>query len=327
MAGLGTRLRPHTWSKPKPLVSAAGKTVLGHVLDILSSAPNAEDAELVFIVGYLGEQVEAFMQENYPKVKTHYIRQKEMLGQSHAVAMAREFIHGPTLIVFVDTIIDADLSFLADEEADAVIWVKEVEDPRRFGVVAVDERGWVQGLLEKPDSMDNKLAIVGIYYFARGEELLAAIDEQLSGRVQTRGEYYLADAMGLMIQKGLKMRPQTVDVWLDAGLPETVLETNRYLLDHGRDNSKEFLQSEGVVIKPPVHVHPGAQISSSTIGPYASIGAGCRITGSSVEDSVIEAGAEITSAHLKSSLVGRNARVDGLTGSFNLGDDSEARTE
>jgi glucose-1-phosphate thymidylyltransferase len=116
------------------------------------------------------------------------------------VAVAREFIQGPTLIVFVDTIIDADLSFLANEEADAVIWVKEVEDPRRFGVVAVDEEGWVQGLIEKPDSMDNTLAIVGCYYFARGQDLLAAIDEQLSGKVQTKGEYYLADAMGLMIQ-------------------------------------------------------------------------------------------------------------------------------
>jgi glucose-1-phosphate thymidylyltransferase len=120
------------------------------------------------------------------------------------------------------------------------------------------------------------------------------------------------------------MRPQAVDVWLDAGIPETVLETNRYLLDNGRDNANEVPKSEGVVIKPPVHIHPGAQISNATIGPYVSIGAGCRIAGSSIEDSVIEAGAEITGAHLKNSIVGRNARVEGLTGSFNLGDNSEA---
>ena len=154
MAGFGTRMRPHTWSKPKPLVSAAGQAILGHVLDGLQSAPNAEQAEIVFILGYLGEQVEKYMASQYPELKTHFVEQKELLGQSHALVQAREYLKGPTLIVFVDTLIDADYSFLADEDADAVIWVKAVDDPRRFGVVDVGADGFVQGLIEKPDSMD-----------------------------------------------------------------------------------------------------------------------------------------------------------------------------
>ncbi|MCH8068008.1 MAG: nucleotidyltransferase family protein [Candidatus Marinimicrobia bacterium] len=139
MAGFGTRLRPHTWSKPKPLVSVAGKAVLGHVLDIFATVSDAEDTELVFIIGYLGEQIKNYMQVRHPEIKTHYIVQEEKRGQSHAIALAREFLQGPTLVAFVDTIIDTDLSILADEYAEAVIWVKEVEDPRRFGVVDADE--------------------------------------------------------------------------------------------------------------------------------------------------------------------------------------------
>src|SRR3990172_9155853 len=126
MAGFGTRMRPHTWSRPKPLISAAGNTVLGHVLSMLQSIPKVEEAEMVFIVGYLGDQVEAYMQQNYGRIKTHFVEQKELLGQSHAIAMAREFVHGPMLMIFVDTIIDTDFSFLGEEEADAVVWVKAV---------------------------------------------------------------------------------------------------------------------------------------------------------------------------------------------------------
>jgi glucose-1-phosphate thymidylyltransferase len=322
MAGFGKRLRPHTWSRPKPLVSAAGDTVLGHVLTTLKTAPNAQEAEMVFIVGYLGDQVQAYMKANYPEIKTHYVQQEELLGQSHAIAMAREHMQGPMLIVFVDTVIDTNFSFLDDEEADAVIWVKEVEDPRRFGVVELDNAGMVQGLIEKPDDVSNNLAIVGIYYFKRGEDLLATIDEQISQGVQTKNEYFLADAIDMMLKKGLKLRPETVNVWLDAGVPETVLRTNRHLLDGGRDNSAEASKRAGVDIRPPVFIHPSAKVESSTIGPYVSIGRDCDVQGSSIENAVLEAAVQLKDSELKDSLLGERSQVAGMKGSLNLGDDS-----
>ena len=322
MAGLGTRMRPHTWSRPKPLVSAAGNTVLGHVLELLKTTPNADDAEMVFIVGYLGDQIKGYMQANHPNIKTHYIEQKETLGQSHAIAMAREHIRGPMLVVFVDTVIDTDFSFLADEEADAVIWVKEVEDPRRFGVVELDEEGWVRGLIEKPDSDENRLAIVGIYYFKRGEDLIAAIDEQISQDMQTKHEFFLADAIDLMLKQGLRLRPEPVNVWLDAGVPETVLQTNRHLLAKGKDNSEEASQRPGVIIKPPVFVHPSASVKDSTLGPHVSVGRECVIKGSVIEDSVLEAGAVVSGSKLHGSILGERSQVEGYEGTLNIGDDS-----
>lgn len=323
MAGFGTRLRPHTWSKPKPLVAVAGKTVLDHVLDVVATAADLEDCQLAFIVGYLGEQVQAFMQANYPDVETFYYVQQEMRGQSHAIAMAREQLQGPTLVLFSDTIVEDDMSFLLDPEhtEEAVIWVKQVEDPRRFGVVDVGPDGYAVGLIEKPDSMENDLAVVGYYYFSRGEDLMKAIDRQIADEIVTKGEYFIADAISLMLQDGLKLFPKPVDVWLDAGLPETVLATNAYLLANGQGNTEALGSIDGVTVHAPVYVHPSAEIRGSTIGPNVSIGAGCRIEGSTLRDVVIEDGAEIHGSRLFDSLIGARAVVQGVTGSLDIGDD------
>lgn len=322
MAGFGTRLRPHTWSRPKPLLSAAGDTILGHVLKLLQTAPGAENAEMVFIVGWLGEQVQAYMQAEHPKVKTHFVQQKELKGQSHALAQAREFVHGPTLIIFVDTVVETDFSTLANEEADAVAWVKPVPDPRRFGVAELGKDGLVTGLIEKPTDIKNNLAVVGIYYFKRGEDLMAAIDEQMTKGVITKNEFFLADAIDIMLKKGTRMRTQVVEEWLDAGLPETVLETNRKLLEKGRDNSAARGAREGVTLRPPVYIHPEASVESSTLGPYVSIGRGSQVRNSTIEDAVIERDVVIEDSILKSSLVGERSKVRGIKGSVNVGDDS-----
>lgn len=320
MAGLGTRLRPHTWSKPKQLVSVAGKAVLEHVLDSLATLPHPENIELVNIVGYLGEQIEAHMQATFPHIKAHYVNQEDPRGQSHAIHLAKEYLHGPMLMVFADTLIETDLSFLTHETADAVAWVKAVPDPRRFGVAEVGENGWVKRLIEKPKEVDNNLAVVGFYYFRSAEDLISAIEEQYRRDIQIKGEFFLADAINIMLERGLKMRTQQVDIWLDAGTPESLLETNHYLLDHGRGNQPGDCASDGLVVIPPVFIHPSAQVRRSIVGPHASIGAGCIVENSIVRNSIIEDGAQLNDVILEGSLIGRKAIITRRPGIINAGD-------
>ena len=176
MAGLGTRLRPQTWSKPKPLVSVAGKPTFDHLMDMFQSIPEPENTEFIFIIGpYLGEQIPVYVKKHYPHVRAHYVVQEEMKGQSHTVWLARHLIKGPTIVVFSDTLLETDFSFLLKEKLDGVAWVKAVPDPRRFGVAEVNSDGLIQRLIEKPKTMENNLALVGCYFFKKGEDLVLEV--------------------------------------------------------------------------------------------------------------------------------------------------------
>jgi glucose-1-phosphate thymidylyltransferase len=334
-AGWATRVRPQTWSKPKPLVGVAGRTSLDHLLDTFRSVPALSKGstrpgtpEYVIILGpYLGEmQIPPYMKEHYPDYKVHYVVQSVMRGQSDALWLARDFLSGPMIMCFSDTLIETDFSFLAKESAGGVAWVKSVPDPRRFGVAELDQDGWVNRLVEKPSSLENNQVVVGCYYFREGRELVSAIEEQMKRKKSLKGEYFLTDAINIMIERGLKMRPQSIDVWLDTGTIEAILETNRYLLEHGRDNTRSIKRNT-VKIVPPVFIHESAIVNNSTIGPNASIGADCRITNSRVEDSILETGAVVDAAALQGSFVGRQARVQGRPGEstpmeLNVGDTS-----
>jgi glucose-1-phosphate thymidylyltransferase len=321
MAGFGTRLRPHTWSRPKPLLTVAGKPVLGHVLDTFADLPFID--EVVFVVGYLGDQIEAYVGQAYPHLKARYVEQKDMLGQSHAVWLARGTLQGPMLMIFVDTLIEADLSRLAQEPSQAVAFVKPVPDPRRFGVADVGADGWVHRLVEKPQDATNNLAVVGLYYFHEAADLIAAIEEQMSRGAQLKGEYYLTEAINVMLEHGLKMRVEAVPVWMDCGKPESLLETNRYLLDHGKDNSAEVARRPDVVVLPPVYVDPSAKVRHAVLGPHLTIGADCVVERSVLRDSIIDDGSHIFDTMLTGSLIGREARVAGRYRSLNVGDSSE----
>lgn len=322
MAGFGTRLRPHTWSRPKQLISMSGKPVLAHVIDTFSTLPDPENVEYIFIVGYLGEQIRAYMNTYYPTLRVTYVVQDEMRGQSHAISLARDYLHGPMLMVFVDTLVQTDLSFLGNEEAGGVAWVKQVADPRRFGVAVVNSDGLVTRLVEKPQEMDNNLVVVGFYYFQNAADLLSAIDEQMKRGIQLKGEFFLTDAINIMLERGLRMRTEPVDVWLDAGTPKDVLQTNSYLLAHGGDNSALALLRSGVTVIPPVFIHPGATVENCVIGPYASINDTCKVHNSIIRNSILEDGAEVLDAILDGSLIGCEARIHGRPGSFIVGDNT-----
>ncbi|MGB9639479.1 MAG: sugar phosphate nucleotidyltransferase [Anaerolineales bacterium] len=320
MAGLGTRLRPLTYSKPKQLVTLAGKTVLDHVLDTLAGIPDCFNLELINVVGYLGEQIEAHISENYPNLISHYVVQEDPRGQSHAIYLARQHLNGPMLIIFADTLIKTDLSFLAENHEEAIAWVKPVPDPRRFGVAELNEDGLVKRLIEKPNDMQNNLAVVGFYYFKDSHGLISAIEEQMKRGISMDGEYFLADAINILLERGLKMSVRRVDVWLDAGTPEALLESNRYLLENGSDNSSEALNRVGVVVIPPVFIHPTAVVTNSVIGPYTTLGAHCRVQSSIIRDSILAEAAEVSDVILENSLVGRKAQIKHRAGVINAGD-------
>ena len=323
MAGLGTRMRPHTWSKPKPLIHLAGKTVLDYVLDQFRSLPRADEAEFVLILGSNQvDQVKAHIEQYYPTMRVHYLVQEKMRGQSDALFQAREMLKGPMLMSFSDTLIEADLAFLDDEPADGVAWVKPVPDPRRFGVAMVDGQGLIQRLVEKPDTMENNLAVVGFYYFRSGEALEEAIHKQMAEDISLNGEFFLVDAINLMIAEGARFRVQPVDIWLDAGKPEALLETNRYLLDHGSDNSQIAQQRQGVIIVPPVYIHPEADLERCVVGPHVSIDQHASISDSIVKDAIVEQDARISHMVLTGSHIGRAADIRGRAEVVNIGDNS-----
>lgn len=323
MAGLGSRMRPHTWIRPKPLLYLAGMTVLDHSLDQFKTLPGLENAEYVFIVSpNQGEMIQEHMQNVHPDKKVHFIVQEHMEGQSKALYLAKDLLDGPLLVAFSDTLIETDLTFLSSESADGIAWVKPMEDPRRFGVVELDQNGFAKKLTEKPKDISNNLVVVGFYYFREGMKLVDAIEEQVKRGDSLKGEYFLSDAINILLERGAKIKAKQTEVWLDAGIPEALLETNRYLLEHGRCRCEPVEIQEGVTIIPPVSIPANVKLKSAVIGPHVTLGESCDLENVVIRNSIIEAGTKITDMVIESSLIGRDVILEGRPERLNIGDNS-----
>jgi len=314
VAGFGSRLRPQTWSKPKPLVSIAGRPMLAHVLDrILPLNPG----KLIFITGFLGDQIETWVRANYD-VPLSFVEQPSMLGQTDAIARTRNLVSDDALILFPDMLFEADFSVLSNLDADGVMFTKIVDDPSAFGI-AVVEGDRIIRLIEKPAEPISTLAVIGIYYIKHMAELYAAIDEQMARGIKLNNEFFIADAIQIMIDHGGKIVPAPVTVWEDCGNADALLCTNRYLLNTG---SHQPPMVQNIVIVPPVYVDPSAIVERCVLGPYASIGAGAVVHDAIVRDSIIDEGARVELAIIEGSIVGRGARVNGRAAKVNVGDTS-----
>ena len=318
LAGKGTRLRPHTHLTPKPLLKVAGRPVMDWVMDRLEGL---DVSELIFITGHLTEQVEAYARSRYP-IPSRFIEQKVQDGTAGAINLARPFVHGPVLIIFVDTVFEADLTLINRVDADGIIWAREVEDYQRFGVVVTDKDGYMTRIVEKPSTPISKLANIGLYYIRDVESLWKGIDATLAAPAN-KGEYYLTDAFQWMIEHGRKILTAEVGGWYDCGKLDTLLETNEILLRQGAGRRCEF---PGVTIHDPVLIEDGVTIERSTIGPNVTLESGTRVSGSILTHVIAGRDSRITDATLDHSLLGNRVTVTGLRGSVTLGDDAEVTT-
>lgn len=319
VAGKGTRLRPHTHTKAKSLVYVAGKTVLEHIIHRLRPL---QAAEYIFITDENGAQIESFMQKAFPELSCSYIVQKERLGPAHAVALAAPRIAAgdDVLVVFNDTIFVSDLERIPAlcSDCDGLIYSKEVEDYQRFGVNVIED-GYIVDMVEKPDTPISRLAQVGLYYLKDGAGFMGYLERTIAAGETVKGEYYLPAVFMRMIEDGLRFRAPEIDAWLDCGKPETLLETNRYLLKERHHCHGETINS---VLIAPVHIGEGAVVRNSILGPNVSIASGTVIEESIIRDSIINANSEVKAMVLESALLGDSVRLIGSPRRMNIGDHS-----
>jgi glucose-1-phosphate thymidylyltransferase len=322
LAGKGTRLRPHTHITPKPMLKIAGKPVIDYVMDDLQRLGNVE--QVIYITGHLKDKVELYARAKYP-FDAVFVEQEIQDGTAGAVALARPYVDQPVFIIFVDTIFDADLSVVKTSDADGIIWVKTVEDYQRFGVVVTDADGHMTKIVEKPTTPISKRANIGLYYIKNWKLLYEGIDWTLR-QPKNKGEFYLTDAFQYMIDHGAKIKVIDVEGWYDAGEQGTLLETNRTILEKGRARRPKSIPA-GVTVIDPVYIEDDVTLSTSTIGPNVSIGAGSRIESSELRDTIVGTGTSVVASTLSGSMIGDAAVIDGVRGHLNVSDHSVVKID
>jgi len=320
MAGKGTRLRPHTHSKPKPLLHVAGKTMLAHIIDCFK---DVEFSEIIFITNNQKAIVEEFVKENYP-FKARFIEQKVADGTAGAILLAKEFVDEDVIILYVDTLFDADLSVikktLTDKTVDGLIWAKDVEEYWNFGVIVTDNEGYITKLVEKPKEPVSKLAVIGMYYIKDYKLLYEGIDHIYKNNIKQNNEFFLTHALQYMIDNGAKIRPAPVIGWYDCGMFGQLLETNAILLKRHHALLSECKDS---TIIQPSFVDKDVIIENSVIGPNVSVARGVTIKDSVIRNSIIDENAVLENVMLIDSTIGSNAKIKSKFKKLHVGDSSQ----
>ena len=320
MAGRGTRLRPHTHVTPKPLLPVVGRTMVERIVETFAEAIGDFD-EAVFILGSdFGDDVRDQLSEICSRfgIEASFGVQETALGTAHAIAQAGDRLEGECVLVFADTLFTMDAA--PDLEADAVVWVKTVDDPSRFGVAVKDDQGRITDFVEKPDTPISNEAIVGIYYIREGERLAREIRYLMDHEVTGKGdEYQLTDALDRMLKDGATFKTASVTEWLDCGTIPAIKDTTRVVLDHEGESRTEGTVENSRVIEP-AFIGPGAVVKDSVIGPYAAVHGGATVTESAVRNTIVFGEASIEGAALDGSMVGHHAQVKGFAGTLNIGD-------
>lgn len=323
MAGRGSRLRPHTLTVPKPLIPIAGKPIVQRLVEDIAKVAGEKIDEIAFIIGDFGPEVEASLvkiAENLGAKGSIYT-QDEPLGTAHAIKCAENSMQGNVVVAFADTLFRAD--FQLDTNSDGVIWVKKVEDPSAFGVVKLDEYGFITDFVEKPQQFVSDLAIIGIYYFNSAEKLMSEINYIMDNGIKEGGEYQLTTALENLRQKGAKFSLGKVDDWMDCGNKNATVETNGKILRYEKESMGQFPSSAKIVsslIIPPCFIGENVEISNSKIGPNVSLGNGTKVINSNIDNSLIQEKTVIDHGNLSNSMIGNSAQYYGVAREISLGD-------
>jgi len=328
MAGRGTRVRPHSHVTPKPLLSVKGRSIVERIVDTFARVLPQVPDEGIFVLGPdfgqdIRDQLTALCEER--DMEAHFPVQEEALGTAHAVGCAEEHLEGDGVVVFADTLFQID-DAVTFGDADVVAFVREVDDPSRFGV-AVRKGKEVTRLVEKPDEPISNEALIGIYYVKELADLKTEIDDLIENDMRGKGgEYQLTDAFDRRLQKGDVFTTASVDAWMDCGTIPALLETTSRILDRESDDLRHGTVTDSVLHEP-VYVGPGATIKGSVVGPHVSVEAGATVENTVVRDSIVFQEAQIKSAVLRKSVVGRHAAIKQKQQSLNVGDHSQMNVE
>jgi glucose-1-phosphate thymidylyltransferase len=319
VAGAGAKLRPHTYTQPKPLIPLAGKTILSFILDQLI---DEGQKDFVFIIGYLGEKIKNYVEEHFPHINATFIVQTEFSGTGHAVYLAKKAIepNEEILVVYGDTICDYNVKeVIASKQT--IVGVKKVDDPRDFGVAEIGGDGLVKNLIEKPKIPKSNMALVGVYKIIETQKLFDVIEKEFNQNIKE--EYHLTDVLNTMVHEGVRMSSFQVSNWFDCGKKETLLETNALLLNKVEYASEEIPFFDNTIIIHPVSIAKGCEIENSIIGPNVTIGEKAVIRSSIIRDTIIGSYSVIEKVVLHSSLLGSDALICGASQSLNIGDNTE----
>lgn len=330
MAGIGSRLRPHTLTTPKPLTLIAGKPIVQRLVEDIAGVVNQEIEEIAFIIGPVAKGFPGDTQERLLKIaadlntKGSVYIQEQALGTAHAIQCAKDALDGPCVVAFADTLFKAD--FTLDQNTDGAIWVKQVEDPSAFGVVKLKD-GIITDFVEKPSEFVSDLAIIGIYYFKEGSVVRDEIQYLLDNDIKENGEYQLTNVLETMKSNGHKFVPGKVNEWMDCGNKNVTVQTNSKVLEltykDGENMVSPDVSIENSTIIEPCYIGKNVVLKNTTIGPYVSLGENSIIENSTIKNSLIQSNVLISNTNLDNAMIGHHSKYNGKFISVSIGDYSE----